>query len=114
MLSREFLARVSKILGIVMAREMNDGKTAFGGLNVVLVVDFHQFPPVVCHRSAPLFYPNNPQYDKMEEIIGCEIYKQFKIVVHLMKQIQVEDPIWQDLLQHVRYRSCRERHICLL
>ena len=48
MLSQEFLAKISKILHIVMDREGRDGLAPFGGLNVILVGDFHQFPPVIC------------------------------------------------------------------
>lgn len=48
MLSQEFLAKISKILHIVMDRESRDGLAPFGGLNVILVGDFHQFPPVIC------------------------------------------------------------------
>lgn len=115
MLSREFLANMSKILATVIEKEDDDEKDQlFGGLNVILVGDFHQFPPVVCRRSAPLFYPNNARFDKTDEIIGREIYEQFKIVVRLKKQIRVLDPVWQDLLQHVRYGTCKEHHITLL
>jgi hypothetical protein len=102
MLSREFLAKISKILTIVLGTEDDNSKDmSFGGLNVILAGDFHQFPPVVSRRSAPLFYPNNSRFDNTEELIGREIYEQFNIVVRLTKQVRVEDPIWLDILQHV-------------
>jgi hypothetical protein len=102
MLSREFFAKLSKILTIVVAKDDEDKKhLPFGGLNIILVDDFHQFPPVVCRRSAPLFYPNDQRFDKTEDMIGREIYEQFKIVIRLIKQVRVEDPIWQDVLRHV-------------
>lgn len=36
------------------------------------------------------------------------------MVVRLQRQIRVEDPVWDDLLQHVRYGCCKEEHIKLL
>jgi hypothetical protein len=115
MLSRDLFAKLSKILTIVLGTENDPSRNlSFGGLNVILAGDFHQFPPVVCRRSAPLFYPNNSRFDNSEEIIGREIYEQFTTVVRLTKQIRVEDPIWHDILQHVRYGNCKERHISLL
>ena len=64
MLSRQFLAKLSKIITTVFScNDTGDSNLPFGGLNVVLVGDFHQFPPVVSGRSAPLYYPNNPHFD---------------------------------------------------
>lgn len=100
MLSREFFAKLSRILTTVIEEDEDRKKgLLFGGLNMILVGDFHQFPPVACRRSAPLFYPNNVRFDKVDEIIGREIYEQFQIVVRLTKQIRVIDPVWQNLLQ---------------
>lgn len=82
MLSCEFLVKVSKIISTVLrCNERGNDDLSFGGLNVVLVGDFHQFPPVVCRQAAPLYYPNNPQLDSIEAIIWQEIYEQFSIVV---------------------------------
>jgi hypothetical protein len=115
MLSRQFLAKLSKILTTILcSNEEGDDELPFGGLNVILVGDFHQFPPVVSGRAAPLYYPNDPRLDHMDALIGREIYEQFSIVVQLRRQIRVDDPVWQDLLQHVRYGNCRKDHIDLL
>lgn len=115
MLSRQFLAKLSKIITTVFScNEIGDSNLPFGGLNVVLVGDFHQFPPVVSGRSAPLYYPNDAHFDNTEAMIGRELYEQFQTVVRLQKQIRVEDPIWADLLQHVRYGNCKKHHLDLL
>jgi hypothetical protein len=34
--------------------------------------------------------------------------------VQLRQQIRVDDPVWADLLQHVRYGNCRKHHLDLL
>lgn len=48
MLSRQFLAKISQIVSIVLrSNDKGDNNLPFGGLNVILVGDFHQFPPVI-------------------------------------------------------------------
>ena len=108
MLSRSFFAKMSQIISTAMETPKEE---VFGGLNVILVGDFHQFPPVVARRSAPLYWTANPVQDSEDDIIGRKIYEQFTTVVQLNKQIRVQDPIWQDILQHVRYGNCRRQHI---
>jgi hypothetical protein len=115
MLSRQFLAKLSKIISTVLcAGERGDENLPFGGLNMILVGDFHQFPPVVSGHAAPLYYPSNAHLDNTDAIVGREIYEQFLTVVRLRRQIRVEDPVWEDLLRHVRYGCCKEDHIKLL
>jgi hypothetical protein len=111
MLSRTFLAKLSQIISIATESE-ND--TIFGGLNVILVFDFHQFPPVVARRSAPLYYPAETSRDSEDDVLGQKIYEQFTIVVQLKKQIRVQDEIWHDVLQHVRHGNCRQEHIDII
>ena len=83
----------------------------FGGLNMILVGDFHQFPPVVARRSAPLYWPVDFNNDSEEDIVGRKIFEQFTTVVQLKKQIRVQDFVWQDVLQHVRHGNCQQHHI---
>ena len=115
MLSRQFLAKISKIITMVLCScDTGVDDLPFGGLNVILVGDFHQFPPVVSGRAAPLYYPNDIHLDKTDDIIGREIYQQFSTVVRLQRQVRVDDTVWENLLQNVRYGSCKEGHIELL
>ena len=115
MLSRQFLAKLSKIIMTVFCgNEKGDGNLPFGGLNVVLVGDFHQFPPVATGRAAPLYYPNNAHFDSTDAMISRELYEQFHTVVRLRQQIRVVDPVWADLLQHVWYGNCKKNHLDLL
>lgn len=112
MVSREFFAKIAKIIGTAKTRpgQLNCDRP-FGGLNVVLVGDFHQFPPVIGKKSAPLYWPSNAAKDSLQEIIGRQLYEQFTIVVRLKEQIRVIDPVWSNLLQHVRYGTCRKEHL---
>lgn len=108
MLSRSFLSKLCRIISSAMEDE---DENVFGGINVILVGDFHQFPPVVARRSAPLYWPADPRNDSEEDIFGRKIYEQFTTVVQLHQQIRVRDPKWHDLLQHVRYGNCLQHHI---
>ena len=108
MLSRSFFAKFCQIISTAMEV---DGDKIFGGVNVILVGDFHQFPPVVARRSAPLYWPADPRRDSEDDILGRKIYEQFTTVVQLNKQIRVRDDVWHDVLQHVRYGNCHQQHI---
>lgn len=59
----------------------------FGGLNVIIIGNFHQFPPIVAHQSAPLYCAANPQHDSEDDVLGRKIYEQFTTVVQLKEQI---------------------------
>ena len=108
MLSRSFLAKLCRIISTAMESKEDE---VFGGLNVVLVGDFHQFPPVIARRSAPLYWPANSRHDSEDDIFGRKIYEKFTTVVQLHQQIRIQDPEWYDLLQHVRYGNCLQHHI---
>ena len=108
MLSRVFFAKMSRIISIAL--EIEEEKV-FGGLNLIVTGDFHQFPPVVARQSAPLYWPVDSRRDSEEEIIGRKIFEQFTTVVQLKKQMRIQDPQWHDLLQHVRYGNCLQHHI---
>ena len=111
MLSRTFFAKLSRIISTVM--EVEEDKL-FGGLNMIIVGDFHQFPPVVSRQSAPLYWPVDSRHDTEEEIVGRKIFEQFSTVVQLKKQVRIGDAAWHDVLQHVRYGNCRQQHIDMI
>ena len=108
MLSRSFFAKLNQIISNVMEVE---SEKIFGGLNVILVGDFHQFPPVVARRSAPLYWPADSRHDTEDDVLGRKLFEQFTTIVQLNQQIRVRDNIWQDVLQHVRHGNCRQQHI---
>ncbi|KAI6138418.1 hypothetical protein BKA82DRAFT_949288, partial [Pisolithus tinctorius] len=114
MVSRPFLAKLSNIISRARTgANDNSSVLPFGGLNVILVGDFHQFPLVATKASAPLFWPCNVERDT-DELLGHRIYEQFDVMVRLKTQVRVTDPGWLDLLQHVWNGSCSEHHINML
>jgi hypothetical protein len=100
-----------KIISIAM--ESEDDRV-FGGLNVILVGDFHQLPPVVGCQTAPLYWPVDQRRDTEDDILGQKIYEQFTMVIQLNKQNRVQDDIWQDVLQHVHHGNCHAEHVDII
>lgn len=115
MLSRRFLAKISANVakGKSLAGEEGNNQ-AFGGVNVIIIGDFHQFPPVAVKKSTALYYPCDSSKDTAEDMLGRKIYEQFTTIVRLKEQVRVTDPEWNELLHHVRHGSCRAHHIQLL
>ena len=87
---------------------------SFGGVNVILCSDLHQFPPVATESQNSLYQPTNLARDSIECQIGCTIYEEFQTVVILKEQMQVTDTIWHDLLVHLCHGRIQERHIQIL
>jgi hypothetical protein len=115
MVSCKFLARLSAYIAKRKSLAgVKDADKTFGGVNVIIVGDFHQFPPISSGRSAPLYWPCNPSKDSAEELLGRKLYEEFEIVVRLKEQVRVIDPEWLDLPRYVRHGSCRAHHIELL
>ena len=108
MVSREFFAKLSNIIAHARADHTMLSDDPFGGLNIILVGDFHQFLPVVSKPSALLYWPCKPEKDNEMEILGRKLYEQFDTVVRLKTQVRITDPEWVDLLQHARHGRCKE------
>jgi len=104
MLSRSFLATLSRniAIGLEGASYSRDGHS-FGGLNVILCGDLHQFPPVACAKSEALYHPVNLAKDSDDAKIGRRIYEEFSTVVTLREQMRVTDQEWRDFLVRLRY-----------
>ena len=74
----------------------------FGGLNIILLGDFHQFLPVG-NMKVVLYHAHS----KTEwEQISRHIYQQFNMVVNLVEQIRVTDHQWAELLLWLREGEC--------
>ena len=76
------------VLSVAMNLGVGDNKLLFGGLNVILAGDPHQFPPV-SNPSGMLYVCLPNEIGKGG--IGRLIYEQFKTVVTLEEQKQVTD-----------------------
>ncbi|PSS37626.1 hypothetical protein PHLCEN_2v553 [Hermanssonia centrifuga] len=119
MLSKSFLA--------ILSRNITIGKTgsptfraghSFGGVNVILCGDLHQFPPVVSAHEEYLFYENSLRRDvdpkSHTRAAGRVIYEEFKTVVVLKEQMRVTDHVWRDVLVHLRQGEMQAKHIKIL
>ena len=115
MIAKTFLAILSKNIGIGKegAESARPGHS-FGGIDVILCGDLHQFPPVAQSRAESLYRPVDMAHDSIERQIGRRIYEEFTTVVILKEQMRVTDPIWRDFLEHLRYGRVQEKHIQML
>ncbi|TFY67448.1 hypothetical protein EVJ58_g1608 [Rhodofomes roseus] len=102
MLSRACLAKMSR--NISLLKTGSEEGEPFGGMNVIICGDFHQFPPVASKRNAPLYYPNDLADSKetVDDEMGRTIYEAFTTVVILREQVRVRDPTWNGFLQRLR------------
>jgi hypothetical protein len=91
-------------------KNLNSNSTAvFGGLPVVIVLgDFHQFPPV---KAGALWQqPRNH-----DEEWGQELWHMFKDVVLLDEQMrQQQDPDYHQLLKRIRNATVTQADVDLL
>ena len=115
MLSRTFLATLSRNIGIGIegAPYAREGHS-FGGLNVILCGDLHQFPPVACAKSEALYHPVVLAKDSDEAKIGRRIYEEFSTVVILHEQMRVADQIWRNFLVRLRYGNVQRSDLTML
>lgn len=114
MLSKTFLATLSRNIAIGMEGSpgFHSGQS-FGGLNVILCGDLHQFPPVACRKREALYHSINAN-DSVDAQIGRRIYEEFTTVVILKEQMRVTDPTWRDFLVHLRHGRVETRHLKML
>ena len=114
MLSKTFLATLSRNISIGMEGSQGFQRgMSFGGLNVILCGDLHQFPPVACGKREPLYYPISTD-EPIAFQVGRKIYEEFSTVVILQEQMRVTDHIWRDFLDHLRHGSVESRHLKML
>ena len=85
-----------------VATKVRSDNAPFGGLNVIFVGDFHQFPPP--GKSASCLYANETSHTTAA--IGKAIYLQFETVVILSQQMRITDSAWLGILQRSRDGTC--------
>jgi hypothetical protein len=70
---------------------------------------------VACAPSNALYYPTTAVQKNYEASqMGQVIFKEFTTVVTLKEQMCMQDPVWQDFLQHIRFRCVQEQHFTML
>jgi hypothetical protein len=114
MLSKTFLATLSRNIGIgKKGSDTGHDGHSFGGINVIMCGDLHQFPPVAQKKEEYLYSP--PKRDlSMSAQVGHNIYQEFQTVVILKQQMRVTDTRWHELLTNLRYGRVTESDISTL
>ncbi|KAH7872337.1 uncharacterized protein C8R40DRAFT_1019625, partial [Lentinula edodes] len=88
MATKDLLANLSDIVTHIRSKLNKPGEGLyFGGINVILCGDFHQFPPVA-NGEAALYHPKCTGKHAQK---GQEIYSCFDKVVTLRQQMRVQD-----------------------
>jgi hypothetical protein len=108
MLTTPLLVLLSQATSVVRTGlEPVHASIPFRGLNVILLGDFHQFPPVA--SSTRELYNSTPPSGTCE--IGRNLFEQFTTVIKLEDQIRIHDSEWNRILQHSRMGDCTEADI---
>ena len=97
------LSQLSQVMSIVRTGIFSvEPSIPFGGVNVVLLGDFHQFPPIANAKKV-LYNPSPEGYDAQ---IGRTLFEQFDTVIRLDEQIRITDPVWDAILTRARTGEC--------
>lgn len=116
------LSMLGKEWTSLMSRNVDIGKQGsddhipdapFGGVNVILCGDLHQFPPVAKPTREYLYHPTRPE-DPVLCKLGRAIWEKFDVVVLLKEQMRVVDPVWREFLVHLRRGEVQQRHLDML
>ena len=115
MLSRPFLATLSKHISIAtLLTGSGSTDSSFGGINVILCGDLHQFPPVAVKNGDPLFHPVNLTSQDNDSSLGRKIYEEFTTVVILREQKRTNDQQWCSFLQRLRHGCVKQEDLRML
>ncbi|KAG1864867.1 hypothetical protein F4604DRAFT_1013640 [Suillus subluteus] len=93
---------------LLAADEMRQGipqqvlDSPLAGLSVILLGDFHQFPPIGSRNRA--LYSQHPHSSKAQ--LGRNLYLQFDTVVELRQHMRVTDIVWDGILRRARNGAC--------
>lgn len=106
MLTTSLFHRLSQVTGFVRG-DKSDSTTPFGGINILLLGDLHQFPPVA-NTCKELYHPS-PKTDDCR--LGRDLFLQFRTVIHLEEQMRIRDAAWIGILQRSRTGDCSDADI---
>lgn len=104
----EFLSCVGCVVRASLGIDGNNTGVAFGNLNVVLLGDFHQFPPVATSKRE--LYSDCPIKEDIPNR-GRSLYKQFNTVIKLDQQMRICDHVWNGILHCLRTGDCTKSDI---
>lgn len=100
MLTTDLITLTSQITGFVKTGVGTaDSTVPFGGMNVLLLGDFHQFPPVANPSGALYSTLGCSQKETTTRVVGWNIYHQFQTMVALKQQMWIMDQVWSDILE---------------
>lgn len=103
----KLLSRVGSIVRSSLGFAKQHCGIAFGNVNVVLLSDLHQFPPVATFQKE-LYCDCSQEYFPQ---LGHSLYEQFDTVIKLNEQMHVQDPVWNRILQCLRTGDCTSMDI---
>jgi len=109
MLHTTLLTDVARVVTYVkkMGNE-GDEHLPFAGMHVILMGDFHQFPPIA--RANTSLYSLSGTNDP-DILHSRDLYKQFTTVVRLCLQIRIQDTTWIKILSRLRVGQCTDDNI---
>ena len=121
MISKSFLAKLLRNIGIAKARgAVKNPETShigdslgFGGINVILCSDLHQFLPVARAKRDPLYF-STQSTDSDNLKTGQMIYDEFTTVIILHEQVHVMDVEWQNFLWQLHKGAVKEDDLSML
>ena len=112
MLHTTLLIDVARVVAHVKKMgDEGDEHLPFAGMHVILMGDFHQFPPIARANTAlySLSQTNNP-----DVLQGRDLYKRFTTVVRLHLQIRIQDHTWINILSRLRVGQCTDDDIRII
>ena len=100
MLTTNLITLTSQITGFMKTGVgMADSTVPFGGMNVLLLGDFHQFPPVANPSGALYSTLGCSKKETTTRVVGWNIYHQFQTMVTLKQQMWITDQVCSDILE---------------
>lgn len=103
MLTTPLLLYLSRAAGMVRTGLATvEPSVLFGGLNVILLGDLHQLPPIAKSKQE-LYYPNAEDDDSH---LGRSYFEQFNVVIKLEEQNHIKDTLWNNILHRSRTGDC--------
>ena len=112
MMTTSIMTLVSQVSGRVRnGNGAMDSTVPFGGLNLILLGDFHQFEPVANTRSSLYSRPRSDQKEKLTSVIGRNLWSQFDTIITLTEQKRIIDAGWMETLNRSRTGDCTKEDL---